>query len=213
MSSEHTPTWNVRKWLLQNPKPARVRIVRDGEPQEMAVGNQSWMALSKTIVALAPDLIEALTESGELIRATRPEQELQRSEAAEIPEGLQADPNALLLTHFANLIHRAYEHSSEVAFQKLVDITERMNERSESIERRLERAEAANRAMQQERYDEMLERAQEAAEAAAEAGGNPQQAMLGAMMQNFVGGAMNAGARPPGPRPTSNGATNGKGTA
>ncbi|HWO12533.1 MAG TPA: hypothetical protein VNN80_23715 [Polyangiaceae bacterium] len=207
MSAEHTPTWNVRKWLLQNPKPARVRIVRDGEPQEMAVGNQSWMALSRTIVALAPDLIEALTEAGELIRATRPEQELQRSEAAEIPEGLQHDPNALLITHFANLIHRAYESSCEVAFQKLVDITERMNERSESIERRLERAESANRALQQERYEELIERAQEFAENAA-GGGDPQQAMFGQMMQGFLGGAMQG--RPP--RPPSNGA-NGKGTA
>lgn len=215
MSAEHTPTWNIRKWLLQHPKPARVRVTRDDrEPQDLAVGGRSWMKLAETIAALGPELVEAFNESGELIRAVRPEQELQRSEAAEIPEGLASDPNALLLTHFANLLHRAYEHSSEIAFTKLVDITDRMNERSESIERRLERAEASNRALQQERYDELMERAQEAAEHAAETGGNPQQAMLGSMMEAFFGGAM-AGGRPPRPpmNGAPNGAANGKGTA
>jgi hypothetical protein len=76
-----------------------------------------------------------------------------------------SDPVALTLTHLANLIHRAYEHSTEISFNKMVEVFERMNERSENIERRLERAEAAYRREQSDRIDDLWDRAEEVAAA------------------------------------------------
>jgi hypothetical protein len=184
----------IRGFLLQLPRPALVRISGDGEPQELSPG-KSYAKCAETIEALAPLLIECLDSSGKVLRATRTDTpEAQRSDAAALPAGLAADPNALMLTHFANLIHRAYEHSTETAFQKLVDVMERMNERSDAIEQRLERTEAANRRLLQDQVDDAFDRAAEAAEKATTEGeGGLGQQMMGA----FLGGKM---------RPPTNGA-------
>jgi hypothetical protein len=112
-----------------------------------------------------------------------------------------------MLTHFANLLHRAYEHSTEIAFQRLVELTERMGDRSEAIERRLERTEAANRALLQDQVDLAFERAQEVANQNAEASGNGagdlMQQMAGAFLSGRMGGitpprAVNG--KPPAPK-------------
>lgn len=207
MSTGDTPSWNIRGYLMAHPKPATVRVTNaDGEVKDIKRGSTSWQKLADTVAALGPELIECLDEGGEIIRAVRPERELQRSQAADIPKGLEADPSALLLTHFANLIHRAYEHSVEIAFNKLVDLTDRLNERSEGIERRLERSEATGRQLQQERIDDLLDRAQDAAANAVADGGDGQQAMLASMLQSFLGGAMQRKGVP-------NGSSNGKASA
>ena len=207
MSTADTPSWNIRGYLMAHPKPATVRVTNsDGEIKSIKRGSTSWQKLADTVAALGPELIECLDESDEIVRAVRPERELQRSQAADIPKGLEADPSALLLTHFANLIHRAYEHSVEIAFNKLVDLTDRFNERSEGIERRLERSEATGRQLQQERIDDLLDRAQDAAANAVADGGDGQQAMLASMLQSFLGGAMQRKGVP-------NGSSNGKASA
>jgi phage gp36-like protein len=155
----------IRSFLLQLPKPHMVRISGDGEPQELKVG-RSYAKLADTIAALRPELIECLDSDGKVLRAQRTDtDEAQRSAAAEIPVGLSQDPSALMLTHFANLLHRAYEHSTEIAFVRLVELTQIMGDRSDSIEQRLERTEAANRRLLQEQVDIAIERAQELAEA------------------------------------------------
>ena len=179
-------TGRIRGFLLQLPKPAMVRVTGDGEPQELKPG-RSYSKLAETILALAPELIECLDADGKVLRATRMEgAEQRRSDAAEIPDGLKADPNALMLTHFANLLHRAYEHSTEVAFTRLVELTDRMNDRSDSIEQRLERQEATNRKLLQDQVDDALDRAEEAAAKAAEGGEN---AGLGEqLLSSFMGG-------------------------
>ena len=174
----------IRGFLLQLPKPSLVRITGDGEPQELKPG-KSYTKTADTICALGPELIEVLDSDGKVIRAMRTDTEdAQRSDAAAIPAGLTADPGALMLTHFANLLHRAYEHSTEIAFTRLVELTERMNDRSEAIEQRLERTEAANRRLLQDQVDDAFERAQEAAEKAQEGGtgGELVQQMAGAFL-------------------------------
>src|SRR5688500_19342494 len=97
MSAQDTPAWNIRKWLLQHPKPSKVKVhFGDGrDAQTLRIQGRSWAKAGETIAALGAELLEAYDEAGELIRATRPEQELQRSEAAEIPEGIATDSNAL----------------------------------------------------------------------------------------------------------------------
>lgn len=182
----------IRGWLLQQPKPHLVRVSSgDGEPQELRPG-RSYAKCAESIAALGPDLVECLDGDGKLLRAMRLDvPDATRSDAAELPAGLASDPHALLLTHFANLLHRAYEHSTEIAFVKLVEVVERVGDRAEAIEQRLERAEAANRRMAQDQIDDALERANE--KTAEAAGGDMLQQMAGA----FLSGHMQKGAAAP----------------
>lgn len=179
----------IRGFLLVAPKPSAIRVTSgDGEPQMIKLG-KSWAVTAATIDALNVDLIEVVDASGQILRAMRMTgPEAQRSEAASIPVGIHADPNALMITHFANLLHRAYEHSTEIAFNKLVDVMERMGDRSEAIEQRLERAEAANRRLTQEQVDDAFERAEEVAAEKSDSGDLLQQ-LAGAFMQGSGAGA------------------------
>jgi hypothetical protein len=191
--------------LLQLPKPHALRITSsDGEPQDVKLA-KSYAATAASVVALGAELIECLDAGGAVLRAMRVSSvEAHRSDAAEIPLGLQTDPHALMLTHFANLLHRAYEHSTEIAFVKLVDLTERLNDRSEAIEQRLERAESANRRLLQDQVDDAMERAEELAEAkAAEGGGG----FVDQMASAFMSGQMT-----PKPPVRTNGAPKPKGS-
>lgn len=185
----------IRGFLLQLPKPHAVRVSGDGEPQTLKPG-RSYAKLADTIAALSPDLVECLDKEGNVLRATRlDDEDAQRSAAAPIPDGLKADPHALMLTHFADLVHRAYAHSTEIAFTKMVEVFDKMNDRSESIERRLERAEADRRVLLQEQVDAEFERAEEVAARAAESGEGLGQQLIG----GFLSGQMNgkaAGAKP-----------------
>lgn len=170
----------IRGFLLQLPKPNLIRITGDGEPQDIKPG-KSYAKTAETIAALAPELIECLDSDGKVLRAQRTDtDESRRSDAAVMPPVIATDPHAAMLTHFANLLHRAYEHSTEIAFTRLVDLTERMGDRAEAIEQRLERAEAANRRLLQDQVEQAFERAQEVAERGGEGNGDMLQQMAGA---------------------------------
>lgn len=196
----------VRGFLIQLPKPAAVRVTGDGEPQTLKPG-KSYAKLAESIEALGVDLVEALDREGTVLRAMRlGTVEAQRSSAADIPEGLKADPNALMLTHFANLIHRAYEHSTEVAFSKLVELQDKLNDRSENIERRLERSEADRRALLQQQVDDAFDQAAEVAARAAQEGEGGD--LLSQMGQAFLSGRMQQQPNGKGKAPNP---TNGKG--
>ena len=102
----------IRGFLLQLPKPALVRVTGEGEPQELKPG-KSYAKLAETIAALHVDLVECLDAKGMVLRAVRREaEESHRSDAADIPEALKSDPHVAMITHFANLIHRAFELST-----------------------------------------------------------------------------------------------------
>lgn len=201
----------IRGFLLQLPKPAAVRAFVDGEPEELKVG-RSWQKLAESIAALRAEAIHCVDAEGKLLRAMRlDDAEAQRSDAAPIPPGLQTDPHALLLTHFANLLHRAYEHSTEIAFTRMVDCFDRMNDRSSGIEQRLERAEAYARRLREEQAQDALERAEELVEAAGGDAGD-----VGSQIaQAFLAGRLNNRAASNGSPPKPNGAAkpNGKGGA
>jgi hypothetical protein len=197
----------IRGFLLQLPKPSAVRVtVGDGEPQIIKPG-RSYVRTAETIEALGADLVECLDAQGNVIRALRlAEQDAQRSDAAEIPKGIEVDPNALMLTHFANLIHRAYEHSTEVAFQRLLDVTERLSAHSMSIEARLAQTEGQLRRAQTDQLDEALERAQEALATGQQPAGND---FLQQMAMGWLQGRASTAAAAP-PPPARNGKSNGK---
>lgn len=173
---------NIRGFLLQKPKPIVVRVTTGGEVQDVKPGN-SYAKCADTIDALDGDLVECLDADGRLLRAMKLNDfEAKRIEPTVVPTGLEADPQALLLTHFANLVARAYEHSTEVAFGKMVELVERMNDRAESIEQRLERAESANRRLHDERVEEAFERAEQVAAQVPEAGGDLVQNLASAFL-------------------------------
>jgi len=176
----------IRGFLLQLPKPTLLRLTSgDGEPQELKL-QKSFAKTAESIAALGAELIEVLDGSGKVLRAMRTDTEdAQRSEAPPLPAGLAADPNALLLAHFAGLLHRAYEHSTEIAFTKMVEIVDKMGDRSDSIEQRLERAEAQNRRLVNEQIDDAFDRAREAAERAGDEGGGDLPTQL---ISAFMGG-------------------------
>jgi len=195
----------IRGFLLQLPKPALVRLTTgDGEPTELKL-QKSFAKTAESIAALGSELIEALDGSGKVLRAMRTDTaEAQRSEAPTLPAGLAADPNALLLAHFAGLLHRAYEHSTEIAFTKMVEIVDKMGDRSEQIEMRLERAEAQNRRLINEQIDDAFERAREVAERTAEEG-------AGGDLLSQMGSAFLSGQLQPRAPAQPNGKSNGKG--
>ena len=188
----------VRGFLIQVPKPTSVRVTGDGEPQIIKPG-KSYAKCAESILALGGDLVEALDSEGNVLRATRLGiVDAQRSEAAPVPDALKEDPQALLMTHFANLIHRAYEHSSEVAFSKLGELVEKLGDRSEAIEARLERTEAQNRRLYQEQVEDAFDRARELAEQRPEQGGGLVEQMAGAFLSGQLGGGLSGAKRPNG---------------
>lgn len=199
----------IRGFLLQLPKPALVRVTTgEGETEELKPNGRTYQKLATSIEALDPQLIQCFDSDGKLLRAMRcDDSEARRSDAAAVPAALVSDPETARLTHFANLLHRAYEHSTEVAFTKLAEIVDRMNERSESIEQRLERAEAHNRRLINDQIQDAFDRAAEMAEQAQQQEGSGfEQQMQSAFMSGLLTKQPAATAKPNG----ANGASNGK---
>lgn len=176
----------IRGFLLRAPKPVLVRVTtQDGDTQEIKPG-RSYAKCAETIEALDPDLIELFDPEGKLLRALRVSSEdASRSDAAPVPAGLAADPQALMLTHFANLLHRAYEHSTEVAFSRLGEFVQLQTEHAQAVEARLERVEAAHRRTLQDQLDAEMERVAEQAEQAEQGGGLESQ-MAGALFSGLA---------------------------
>jgi hypothetical protein len=191
----------VRGWLLQQPRPAILRLTSgDGEPQELRLG-RSFAKTAETIEALDPTLIEALDSEGRLLRATNlREAEVQSGGRAVVPSELAGDPAAAMLTHFANLLATAYQHSTDVAFTKMVELVERMGDRADSIEARLERAEADYRKTVRDQIREALERAEEKANDPDGDG-----SLLTQMAGAFLGGGAGMAPRPPPAKAKPNG--------
>jgi hypothetical protein len=178
-------SWSLRAWLLRAPHASLIRVTRDGDTSFVAKSNK-WSKTADTLHALQAELIECLDAEGKVLRAIRPAEEHDPDATApETPQVLATDPNAAMLTHFANLLHRAYEHSTNVAFEKMVELVERLDSRSESVERRLERTEAAYRRTVQQQIDDAVERAEEIAEQTLEPG---QQLDAGTLIKTFLTG-------------------------
>lgn len=183
----------IRGFLLQKPKPTQVRVTGDGEPEVIAVG-RSYSRLAETIDALNVDLVECLDARDKVLRAMRlSDAETTSSDSPPLPAVLATDPNAAMLTHFGSLLANAYKHSTDVAFSKLVDITESLRSHTESLEHRLAQMEARARRSETELVESELEHAQELVEKA-----NGESVGLGdQLMQSFIQGQLQrAGAQP-----------------
>lgn len=182
----------IRMFLLKLPKPASVRVSGDNVETQTLNSAKNAMRCAETIEALDVDLVECLDAKGALIRAMRLSDDEEGQRAA-IPAVLSADPETARLTHFANLLAHAYEHSTDIAFQKLVEIVERMGDRSDAIEQRLERAEARARRLADEQIEDAFERAEELAETkVAEAAANG--GLGDQIVTSFLAGKLQGGA-------------------
>lgn len=161
-----TPSRAIRNFLIRQPPLHSIRLTdANGDISDMVPGRKSKAVLAESIAAKGVDLIECLDRQGMLLRAMRVDEDAVRS-SAEVPivKGLETDPQAAMMSHFANLLHRAYEHATDIAFSKLVELVERMDARTEAIEMRLERTEANFRREQQERIEDLYDRAEEHAD-------------------------------------------------
>lgn len=183
--------WTLRNFLICQPQPAIVRLTKDGETQEIAPGRRSRVKIAESILAVQPELIECLDSKGGLIRALRPDDETEdaASDEPKLPAVIAQDPHAAMMSHVANLIHRAYQHATEVAFGKMIELVERMESRSDSIEQRLERAESQYRRLQQERIDDLYDRAEEQTQ-----GGDAKDAIVSSLLAGAMQGQQSSAA-------------------
>ena len=214
----------IRVWCLKHPRPKLLRVQSaDDTTQEIKAprSGQSWVTVSTTIAALQPVLIEAFEEDGSLIRAWRDgdgddddDDGDSKPRPLDVPSVLTSDPETARLTHFANLLFRSQQFATEVAFQKMAELFERMDSRSASIEARLERAEANYRRALQQQVDDAFDQAAGIAEAAQQSANgqpaDPRQAMIEMFINNAVAGWMQRNHGGGGPPPPPPGKPNGK---
>jgi hypothetical protein len=171
----------LRLWCMKRPRPEAIRLYfEDGETKTIPrQGEQSWQEMSESIAALDPVMVEALGKDGVLLRACKSgdlarEDRTRDNRRVEAPPALHADPETARLCFMSDLLHRAYQHSTDVAFERvagaydaafsrLVELVEKVGDRSDAIEKRLERTELEYRREMQDRVDEALDKAAEQA--------------------------------------------------
>jgi hypothetical protein len=201
--------WSIRKFLMRQPRAAIVRLKSTGSPvQEIRPSRTSSLSkLSDTIFAVAPDLIELYDAEEKLIRAQKTDVEPDLStDSPKTPAVLTSDPETARLSHFASLLAKAYEHSTTVAFAKLVELVERIDSRSDALEQRLERTEMSYRKVL---YDQIAEAQREATLSGDDSEEDFGKQMLTTVVQGMAQGQF---ARDGGPkRPPSPNGSNGKG--
>jgi hypothetical protein len=159
----------IRSFLVKQPRGTKI-LVRtvDDEVHELSSPDgkgTTWAHVAASVVALVPALIEIHDAENKLVRATRCTDVVTPSAEAGLPV-LHTDPETARLTHFANLLYRATEFSTTLAFTKMVEMFGMVNDRSMALEQRLERTEANYRREMQTRLDEAFERAEDLAEQA-----------------------------------------------
>jgi hypothetical protein len=158
----------IRYWLMRRPRPTFVRVVVGKEVSEMTFDSRtSFARTAESLEAMDADRLEALDAERKLIRATKPaelddaeqEAEPEEPEAPPPPVGAVAsDPETARFVLVANLLADAYKHSTEVAFSKLAEITDRMTRRTESTERTIESLRRFMLAEAQDKLEEAAER-------------------------------------------------------
>lgn len=195
----------LRSELVKQPRPARIIVTtEDDDKKEVAgagKGGTTWAAVSRTIMALAPKMVELFDDAGTLLRAVNAETSTLEvhGPAAGVAgysvANLHADPETARLVHFANLLSDAWRFSTGIAFTKIVEVVQAQSDRAAALESRLERAEAAYRREMQDKIDDAFEQAEEIRTAAA--AGNQDMAL--GLLNQFMGGFGNGKAE--GPKP------------
>lgn len=228
MTAKNIDEKKFRTFLLEAPRASRIVVRTADDTHEIAPAGgdhgssrgHTWAAVARSIIALGPECVEIYDTQDKLVRAMRfddeAETEKQRNLSLGIP--LNADPETARFVLFSKLHAEAYRFATETAFSKMVELFERVTERSMAIEARLERTEAAYRRTMndqlQDAYDEALALKAEAAAQGREVHANDPLSRLAALGESFLGGMQGAQKpRLPNPQPSSptpsNGSPNG----
>jgi hypothetical protein len=130
----------LRGWLICQPRPAKVRIVREGAaPQVLEIQpGMTFAAVAKTIVALDPEHVEALDKDGQLIRVYAAEDEEGDEPEEEAGYEVPTDGESQRFIIVAKLLGDAYKHSNQVAFDKLGELFQAVVAREQAQARSLE---------------------------------------------------------------------------
>lgn len=130
-----------RNFCMKHPRPGVVRVLTGDDVHDIEIAEDvSWARIGETVAALDPDRVELYSKDETLLRADR-RKVSKSNNAVHTPDVLHQDPETARLTHFANLLHRAYQHSTEIAFQRLVDVFQLQAEQARETNKRLERVE------------------------------------------------------------------------
>jgi hypothetical protein len=135
---------SLRTWLLKQPRPSTLRIVTDNGTSQKVPCPEGvrWTEVAASVMAVRPELIEAYSDDGAMLRAVRPDEEQddedEETEAAtpdviDVPANADAESQRLII--FARLISDAYRHSADVAFDKLAALFDAVVHRSEAQEK------------------------------------------------------------------------------
>lgn len=209
--------WAIRRFLMRQPRADMARLTVRGVATEMKIARGASLAkVGESIAAVAPEVLELFDKDGTLLRAIRPDQEGESTtEQPKPPKGLESDPETMRFTHVASLLAKAYEHATNVAFQKVVDLTERLEQHSEAMESRLERVESLYRkslydqlrSLQDEALDVIEEHEQKLGEVDPDDPDGMVKQMFSAFMQGRAQRAQQGGrGKPNGARKNGNGA-------
>jgi hypothetical protein len=153
--------WGIRNFLVRQPKPRLIRLTTGDKVDEIKPTHGRSMAkLADTIGAVMPELIELYDGQGNLLRAMRPELESDStSDPVPTPAPLREDTETARLQLFATLLAKAYEHTTNVAFTKMVELMQSFERRTEALEERLERTEGAYRRVMHEQLRDAFDQA------------------------------------------------------
>lgn len=200
----------IRNWLICQPRPASIKLSGEGEPRTIVIKSwMSWARTATTVAALNPDLIEAYDENGELIRAANatqiegPEDAVDNNPcvpslytASSTKNAQPFDPETQRFELFAKLLGEAYERvaeahkfSTQVAFDKMVDLFAAVNRRSESLEKSLDGTHKLLRRAWQDSLEQAVEQAK--------AGEDGEGGFLGDLVKSYVSSAVAGGAPTP----------------
>lgn len=145
----------IRRWLMTGVKPANIEVTNgNNEIKRVSFGfGDTWIGVARTIDAFDPIRLVAYDIENIILRATLMTSLLEidpEDTAGEIAGGnAQRGPlstNEQLLITYGQLLAKAYENSSQVAwntaFSKMVEIVEIFQNQSQATEARLARVEA-----------------------------------------------------------------------
>lgn len=192
-----TTARDLRSWLMSQPRPTTIRLMlADGKVEELACSGQPWARLGESCAAMDPVTIFAVDANGKLLRAAKV------ADIADELEQLDEDPSSssssssttcsstpatmqrdetrgylALMDKFGTLIAGAYEHATNVAFDKafdrMVNVVNLLMQSTMAMQKEAMNARVEVRRMERDILDEAIEKA--------DAGGD------GDMMRQFVG--------------------------
>jgi hypothetical protein len=173
----------IRSFLVASPRPTRIVVKCAEEEHELgpAKAGTSWAGIARSIMALKPESVQVFI--GErLERAMECDEKPDERVSVAIPSALTTDPETARVTHFANLIHRAYEHTTNVAFERICELFEMQSNRAIAMEQRLERMEMQYRNELRRQLEDERETLEEQLETAAAQQSHPLHQLASAFM-------------------------------